>query len=274
MNLNSLENKVILITGASSGIGLAAASIAIKNNAQVILISRTITNKKDYFLSLGASEENFLLVDVDVKDANAIQVAVELGIAKFGKIDFLIANAGISMRAMFIETDLSVLHELMDVNFWGAVHIIKAALPYMVKRNEGAITAISSIAGFKGLPARTGYSASKFALSGFIDTLRLELTKTNIQVSLICPGYTSSNIRKSALNAKGKAQAETPLDESKLMTAEKVAIEIFLAMLEGKREVILSREGKLVYLMRFLMPKFLDKLVFQKISKEVNSPFS
>lgn len=273
MEFNFLKGQVVLITGASSGIGLACAEIAIKNEAKVILLSRTIYSKKEYFVSLCSNDENLLVLEVDVTNADAVSLAVEQGMKKFGRIDILIANAGISMRALFQNTDLNVLHRLMNVNFWGAVHCIKAVLPDMIKRNEGAIVTISSVAGFKGLPARTGYSASKFALIGFMDALRIELLKTNIHLSVIAPGYTNSNIRRTALNAKGEQQAETPLNEAKLMSADSVARSIYEAVSKKEAEKILSIEGKLSFLLKFFAPRFLDRIVFRKISKEINSPF-
>lgn len=273
MEFNFLKGQVVLITGASSGIGLACAELAIKNDAQVILLSRTINTKKEHFASLCSDEENLLLLEVDVTHAEAVSMAVEQGLQKFGRIDVLVSNAGISMRALFQNTELSVLHRLMDVNFWGAVHSIKAVLPDMIKRNSGSIIAISSVAGFKGLPARTGYSASKFALIGFMDALRIELLKTNIHLSVIAPGYTNSNIRRTALNARGEQQAETPLNETKLMSAETVARSIYDAVKKKESEKILSIEGKLSYLLKFIAPRLLDRIVFNKISKEVNSPF-
>jgi len=273
MNLHYLKNKVIVITGASSGIGFACASLALKNGAKVILISRTISSKKGYFEEQGAGEHNMLLFDVDVTDFLAVQNAMREGIKQFGTIDILISNAGISMRALFKDADIKVLHQLMDVNFWGTVHMVKSVLPIMLKNNSGSIIAISSIAGFKGLPSRTGYSASKFAINGFMDSLRIELLSTQIKVSLVAPGYTSSNIRKTALNAVGLAQAETPLDESKLMSAEAVALAVYEAVLNGAREKVLTFEGKATYWFRCLIPARLDRLIFNKLKKEPNSPF-
>ena len=273
MNLSSLKNQVVLITGASSGIGFACAKLALKNGAKVILLSRTISSKLDDFLNLGFPAENYLLIDVDVTDFETVQAAVSKGLAHYGRIDVLISNAGLSMRALFQNTDLKVLHQLMDVNFWGTVHLVKSVLPSMLQRNAGSILAISSVAGYKGLPARTGYAASKFAINGFIDSLRIELLKTGIHVALVAPGYTNSNIRKTALNEMGIAQAETPLDENKLMTAEAVAAEIFDVVLNQKREKVLTLQGKITYWLRMLIPSQLDQLVFNKIKMEANSPF-
>lgn len=273
MNLQLLKNKVILITGASSGIGFACAVLALQHEAKVILMSRTISSKRIEFLGFGIDEKNMLLLDVDVTDFNAVQLAVDKSLSHFGQIDVLISNAGISMRALFKDTDLKVLHSLMDVNFWGTVHLVKAVLPSMLKRDDGSIVAISSIAGYIGLPARTGYSASKFAIIGFMNTLRIELLNTGIHCGILSPGYTNSNIRKTALNERGIAQAETPLNENKLMSAESVAQEIFAVVLMRRRERVLSFEGKASYWLRNIIPGFLDRIIFNKIKRENNSPF-
>ena len=144
---------------------------------------------------------------------------IEHAVARFGRIDILVNNAGISMRAMFKDLDLNVIRRLMDVNFWGTVYCTKYALPHILK-TEGSVVGVISIAGFKGLPARTGYSASKFAIYGFLDTLRVEHLKDNLHVMIFAPGFTASNIRESALVADGSHQGETPRDENKMMTAQ------------------------------------------------------
>ncbi len=272
MKFQSLKNQIVLITGASSGIGFACAILALKNGAKVVMLSRTISTKRNQFIELGFSEDDFLLLDVDVTEYDKVQIAVNTAIDQFGRIDMLISNAGLSMRALFQDTDLKVLHRLMDVNFWGTVHVVKSVLPTMLARNAGSIIAISSIAGFKGLPARTGYSASKFAMNGFMDTLRIELLNTKIHLGVVSPGFTSSNIRKTALNNLGFAQAETPLNEAKLMPAESVAFEIFETAVNKKREKVLTWEGRMTFWLRSIIPDVLDRIIFNKLKREPNSP--
>ena len=172
----------------------------------------------------------------------------------------------------FSEVDLKVLKELMDINFWGAVYCTKYAMNEILK-NKGSIVGISSIAGYKGLPGRTGYSASKFAMNGFLESLRTENLKTGIHVMIVCPGYTASNIRKTALNKEGKAQGETPFDESKLMSAEEVADNIVKGVMKRKRTIILTMQGKLTVFANKFFPAFLDKIVYRVVAKEKDSPF-
>jgi short-subunit dehydrogenase len=179
-------------------------------------------------------------------------------ILKFGTIHVLINNAGNSMRALFKDVELKVLKELMDINFWGAVYCTRHAINEILK-NKGSIVGISSIAGYKGLPGRTGYSASKFAMQGFMESLRIENLNTGIHVLIVCPGYTSSNIRNTALNKNGKAQGETPFDESKLMSAEKVADEILDGVAKRKRTIILSVQGKFTVFLNKFFPSWVDR---------------
>lgn len=193
-------------------------------------------------------------------------------IQHFNKIDVLINNAGMSMRGLLNDTDLSVLKRLMDVNFWGAVYLTKYALPYLLQ-SHGSVIGVSSIAGFKGLPARTGYSSSKFALQGFLESLRNENHKTGLHVLIACPGYTESNIRKTALNANGEIQGETPLNESKLMSAEEVAEKIWQAYEKKSWYIIMTLQGKLAVWINKLWPRLADWLTYRVISKEPNSPF-
>jgi short-subunit dehydrogenase len=190
---------------------------------------------------------------------------------RWGGIDVLINNAGISMRALFEDLDLSVIRELMDINFWGAVYCSKYALPSLLQR-KGVIAGISSIAGYRGLPGRTGYSASKFALQGFLESLRTEMLRTGVHVMWVSPGFTSSNIRNVARSSDGSAQAETPLDESKLMSAEECARLIIEGIENRKRTLVFTCQGKLAVWLNKLFPALADKLVYKHFLNEADSP--
>lgn len=160
----------------------------------------------------------------------------------------------------------------MDINFWGTVYCTKYALPYILA-SRGSIIGISSIAGFIGLPGRTGYSASKFAMHGFLQSLRIENRKHNLHVMIACPGFTASNIRNTALNAEGKPQGESPLDESKIMQPATVADIIFQGLKKKKNTLIMTTEGKLAVLLSRFFPLWIEKMVYEKMVKEPNSPF-
>jgi short-subunit dehydrogenase len=160
----------------------------------------------------------------------------------------------------------------MDTNFWGAVYCTKYALPSILK-NKGSVVGISSIAGKKGLPGRTGYSSSKFALEGFLETLRTENIKKDLHVLVACPGFTASRIRQTALAADGNTQGESPRDEQKMMSAEQVADEVFIAVKKRKRDLVLTFNGKLTVFLNKIIPAWLDKIVYNHMAKEPDSPF-
>ncbi|MCX7605724.1 MAG: SDR family oxidoreductase [Bacteroidia bacterium] len=260
--------KVAWVTGASSGIGEALTRQLATQGWCVIAQGR----RKDRLEILAASYPDQIIPFVgDVRDEDACMKVPELAQERFGRLHAVIANAGISHRALVEEVSLQVLREVMEVNFWGAVHVIKAALP-LIKVNQGWIVGISSIAGFRGLPARSGYSASKFALNGFLEALRTELYGSGVCVLTVAPGFTRSEIREKALTATGLPQAESPLPEHKLMSAEAVAERIYRAMLRRKKYLVLTRQGRLtVWLNRFLNGA-LDKFIYQHFVQEPGSP--
>ena len=263
-----MEKKVVIITGASSGIGKALAREYARNGASLVLASRTAA--RDEYLDNTGSE--VLYVTADVSREEDCRELISAAIARFGRIDLLINNAGISMRALFSEVELSVMHQLMNTNFWGTVYCTRYALPWLLE-SKGSVVGVSSIAGYKGLPGRAGYSASKFAMQGFLEVLRIENRKKGLHVLIACPGFTASNIRQTALSKDGSMQGETPLDESKLMSAELVARHIRSAVENRKERLVLTTQGKLTVLLNKFFPKIVDKLVYDHMAKEPNSPF-
>lgn len=264
-----MQNKVVVITGGTSGIGKALAITYLKAGAKVAVCGR----KSDVLQAMEkeVASDNLYTYTADVSKEEDCKQFVEQVIARLGKIDILINNAGISMRALFRDADLTVLKQLMDINFWGTVYCTKYALPSLLA-NKGTVVGVSSIAGYRGLPGRTGYSASKFAMQGFLEALRTENLHTGINVMWVSPGFTASNIRNTALNEQGRAQAETPLDEGKLMSAETVADEIMKAVTKRKRTLVLTGQGKLTVLLSKLFPGLLDGLVYNHFRKEPGSP--
>jgi len=213
-----------------------------------------------------------LPVKADVSVEDDCRELVRKTVEEFGTIDVLINNAGISMRALFEEVELGVLRSLMNTNFWGTVYCSKFALPYLLK-SKGSLVGISSIAGYKGLPGRTGYSSSKFAMQGLLEVIRIENRKKGLHVLIAAPGFTASNIRNVALSKDGSQQGETPLDESKLMPAETVARKIADAIGKRKRTLILTTQGKITVLVNKFLPSFMDKMVYNHMAKEPDSPF-
>lgn len=266
-----MKNKVIIITGASSGIGKACAEKFGEMGAKVVLAARNINNLNEAATQLQKSNIDLLAVQCDVAKKEDCEKLINETVQKYGQIDVLVNNAGISMRALFNDTDLSVIERVMNINFWGTVYCTKYALPYLLK-SKGSVVGVSSIAGYLGLPARTGYSASKYAMQGFLDALRTENLKTGLHVMVACPGFTASNIRNTALSSDGSAQGESPRKEEKMMTAEEVANYIYKGVVNRKRTLVLTTEGKLAVFLGKLFPKFIEKQVFNKMAKEPDSP--
>ena len=268
-----MKDKVVIITGAASGIGLSLTR-AFANQRAHLCIADLNADKLTFVQQ--ELEQQFegikvLSVPTDVSNEADCKVMVEKCLTCFGRIDILINNAGISMRALFKDLDIKVIKKLMDVNFWGTVYCTKYALPHLLNA-KGTVAAISSIAGFKGLPARTGYSASKFAIQGFLETIRIEHLYDGLHVMIIAPGFTASNIRFTALTADGSVQAETPRDEAKMMSPDMVAKHIIKGIQKRKSQIVLTLQGKAVVWINKFFPRFVDRMEYKVMAKEPDSP--
>ncbi len=255
--MNKFKDKVVAITGGTDGIGKALVNEFLNAGSKVSTCSRT-TDKLDN-LSKELNSKLLLTVQADVSNESDCANFISQTLNAFGHIDILINNAGISMRALFKDTDISTLKQLMDVNFWGSVYCTKYALESIILQ-KGSIASVSSIAGYRGLPGRSGYSASKFALNGWMEALRTELLDSGVNVLWVCPGFTQSNIRNVALNKDAKPQGESPMNESKLMTSEECAGHIVKAIEKRKRTLVLTFTGKETVWLNKLFPSLADRL--------------
>ncbi len=266
-----MKDKVVIVTGASSGIGLATSLEFAKAGAKVVLAARRKDLIEEAAESIRKSGQEALAVVTDVTVEEDCKDLINITIEKFGRIDILVNNAGISMRALFRDVDISVLKKLFDVNFWGAVICTKYALPHLI-RSKGSVIGVSSVAGFIGLPGRTGYSASKYALHGFLETLRIENLRNGLHVLVLCAGFTKSDIRKKALTADGSPQGFTPREEEKMMQPVEVAQAIIHAVKRRRNYVILTLEGKMTALVKRIAPRFLEYAAYVKMANEPDSP--
>lgn len=266
-----MNQKVVVITGASSGIGQALAFAFGRTGAAIVFCGRKADALQTTAQALSAVGITNLPVVADVSVEADMQRLMADAVGRFGRIDVLINNAGISMRAMFAETDPDVLRKLMDINFMGTVYATRYALPH-IQQTKGSIVGISSIAGYRGLPVRTGYSASKFAMNGFLEALRTELLHSGVHVLTACPGFTASNIRFSSLDAQGRTKGDTMRDEGAMMSAEECADHILKAVQKRKRELILTTQGKLTVFINKWLPSLADRLVYNTLAKEKGSP--
>jgi short-subunit dehydrogenase len=267
-----MKDKVIIITGATSGIGKALAYECASRGAWLTISGRNNEKLMEISEDLLKTGIKVLPVKADVSSEDDCRELIRKTVEEYGRIDVLINNAGISMRALFAEVDLDVLRKLMDTNFWGTVYCSKFALPYLLS-SKGSLVGVSSVAGYKGLPGRTGYSSSKFAMMGLLEVIRIENRKKGLHVLIAAPGFTTSNIRNVALSKDGSQQGETPLDESRLMSAETVAGKIADAIEKRKRTLVLTTVGKMTVLLNKFLPAFMDKMVYNHMAKEPDSPF-
>jgi short-subunit dehydrogenase len=255
---NFFKDKVVAITGGSDGIGRALVDELIARGAKVATCGRN----QDKLYDLQVKNPGVLLhtIVADVSSYSDCANFISSTITTFGGIDILINNAGISMRALLQDLELDVLKKVMDINFYGTVYCTKLALESIIK-NKGTIVGVSSIAGYRGLPGRSGYSASKFAVNGWLEALRTEMLDTGVNVMWVCPGFTASNIRNTALNNKGNQQGESPMNEGELMSAEVCAKHILKAIEKRKRTLVLTFTGKRAVFMNKFFPRLTDRLV-------------
>jgi short-subunit dehydrogenase len=267
-----MKDKVVIITGASSGIGKACAEEFGKKGASIIITGRNAANLQETSMSLTKAGINNLAIVADASLEEDNKRMVEETLRTYGRIDILINNAGISMRALFADLSLEVFRKVIDINFYGTVYATKYCLPHIIA-TRGSIIGISSINGYRGTPARTAYSASKYAMQGFLESLRTEVMKKGVHILVACPGFTSSNIRNAALLANGQPQGESPREEEKLMSSEEVARHILKATLQRKRDLILTTQGKLAVFLNKWIPGVMDKVVYNVMAKEKDSPF-
>jgi short-subunit dehydrogenase len=252
------ENKVVLVTGGTDGIGKALVEALLGLGAKVATCGRN--HDKLYQLQANYPSAPLHTILTDVSNEGECHHLVNSTIEIFGGIDILINNAGISMRAEIKDTEMEVFRQLMNINFFGSLYCTCFALDSIIER-KGTIVGVSSIAGYRGLPGRSGYSASKYALQGWLEALRTELLETGVNVMWVCPGFTSSNIRNAALTREGKPQGESPLEEGNLMSAGEVAEKILKAIEKRKRTLIMTFTGKQTVFMNKFFPSLADKLV-------------
>ena len=269
---NRFKDKVVIVTGASSGIGEAVARRFAASGSKVMLAARSGGKLSRITGEIRDKNQEASYIITDVSSETDCKNLVDKTVEKYGTVDILVNNAGISMRALFDEVDLKVLHDLMNVNFWGTVYCTKYALPFLVA-NKGSLIGMSSIAGFNGLPGRTGYSASKFAMHGFLETIRIENLRKGLHVMIIAPGFTASEIRLHARTKDGTEQGMSPQEEKNLMTPEYVAKCVQRGIIWKKRNMILTWVGRFTALFQRILPTLVDWGFYVAMKREPDSPF-
>lgn len=265
--MSTINNKVILITGASEGIG-AELALRLGPGNQVVIAARRMDKLKEVADKINKNGGRAHPVACDVSDQTQCEALVEETIKVFGGIDVLVNNAGVSMHAWFDEiTDLSTFEKLFRVNVMSMVWITHKALPSMRVRG-GLVVGISSLAGKTGVPARTTYCTSKFAMSGFMEALRIELMGTGVDVCAIFPGVVDTEIRRNGLNSEGQRAGVSGLREQGAMSVDECVDEIVAAMEERKREWVMTSKGRLGLKLKPFFPQMIDKMAREALDEE------
>ena len=255
------KDRRVWITGASSGIGEALARAFHGSGAKLILSARREEELRRVQAACGGEPDTRLL-PLDVTEAQSLQEKTRAALAMFGGIDILVLNAGITQRSRTRETDESVYRRLMEVNFFGPEALARAVLPSMLAQKSGHMVVISSVAGKIGVPMRSGYSATKFALHGFFEALRAEEERNGIHVTMVCPGYIRTDISLSALRGDGRRHAKMDSEIARGMPVDECARQILRGVAHKKKEIVVAaaREKALVYIKR-IFPDLLARMV-------------
>ena len=263
--MDSFAGKTVLITGASEGIGRALALALAAQGAHLALNARNAVRLEDSARQCAARGAQVLALPGDVsRQADCTMLATRT-VQRFGRLDALVNNAGITMWSRFdAVTDFSVFERLLAVNYLAAVYLTAAALAHL-KESRGLIVAVASLAGLTGVPERTGYAASKHALVGFFESLRIELRGTGVDVTIIAPDFVVSEIHRRAVGADGQPLKDSPMQEAHIMTAQDCAQLIVAAMRRRRRMLITSARGRLGRWARLSAPGLVDALAARAI---------
>ena len=263
---SAADGMVTVITGASKGIGAELAiQLAGRPGARLVLGARSERELEQVAGECRARGAKALVVRCDVALERDCAALVSGAILAFRRIDCLVNNAGMTMWARFEEIeDLSVLERIMHVNYMGAVYCTRHALPWL-RESGGLLVGISSLAGRTGVPTRTGYSASKHAMAGFFDSLRIELAGSGVAVTMVYPGFVATGIRENATGPDGKPIRVSPVKEGEVMSVEACAARIVRAIDRREREVVMTARGKIGLLLKLFAPALVDRIAKRAI---------
>ncbi len=235
--MKTLKDKTVWITGASAGIGEALAKSFAFEGANLVLTSRREAELSRVARETNLPDEKILILPADLSLHDQVGTLVDTVVKKFGKIDILFNNAGVSSRALIIESPLEIDKKVMDINYFGPVALTKAVLPHMIAQGSGHIAVTSSVMGKFGTPLRSAYSASKHALHGFFDTLREEVSDFGIKVTILCPGYIKTQVSVNAITATGEKFNKMSRYQQSGASASKLAQRTVRGIKKGKREI-------------------------------------
>jgi short-subunit dehydrogenase len=257
----------VIVTGASSGIGRALCEVLAPQRPRLVLAARDQARLERVAEACRARGAETLVAPTDVASADECGRLVARTVAHFGAVDVLVNNAGAGMIAPFEEvTDLSIFEQLMRVNYLSCVYLTHHALPHL-KRSRGQIVVVASLAGLTGVPTRTGYAASKHALFGFYDSLRIELDGTGVAVTILAPDFVVSEIHERAAGPDGRPLGKSPMQESRIMTAERCAALMVPAMEKRRRLLVMSLRGRLGRFVRLVAPGLIDRVARKAVAR-------
>ena len=264
-----LKGKVALITGASTGIGKALALALAGRGVHLALGARGVGELEKVALECRNLGVRAIAIGVDVAVPEQCKAFVEQALAELGGVDIVVNNAGIGMWAQFKDvTDLCLFDHLMRVNYFGAVHVTHAALPSVIQR-KGLLVAVSSLTGKTGVPTRSGYAASKHAMQGFFDSIRIELAPEGVDVLVVSPGFVATDIRARGFAADGKAHGESPRDEDHATMSVEECVRIMMKAIERReREVVMTAKAKLGMWLRLVAPKLVDNIAARAVKSK------
>jgi short-subunit dehydrogenase len=262
-----MKDNVVVITGASKGIGAELARQLAAKGARLVLAARNLPELEAVAAQCRASGATVVTVKADVAVERDCQAVIAGAVLAFGRVDALVNNAGMSMWARFEEIrDLAVLERIMQVNYMGAVYCTHHALPYL-REARGRLVGISSLAGRTGVPTRTGYAASKHAMTGFFDSLRIELEGSGVTVTMIYPGFVATGIRENATGPDGLPILVSPVREGEVMSAAECAARIVRAIERREREVVMTARGRMSLWLKLLAPSLVDRIARRAIER-------
>ncbi|MEJ2168539.1 MAG: SDR family oxidoreductase [Desulfobacterales bacterium] len=264
-----MKDKVVVVTGAASGIGAAVCRRFSRDGAKIGLIDRDADGVQAAADKLRSVGVDALGLKCDVVAEAECNTAIREVIRHYGGIDILVNNAGITQRSAFLETKVSVYRQVMDVNFFGALHCTRAAVDSLIER-RGSIIVIESLAGVTPLLGRTGYCASKHALHGFFTSLRAELRDTGLHIMIVCPGFVKTNLQTRALDGDGRVTSHPQSLVGKPASPEKIADAILKGTLRRRKLLILTPVGKLSYLISRFAPVLYESLMARQVQEELN----
>jgi short-subunit dehydrogenase len=259
--MTAVKDKVIWITGASSGIGEALAIKLAAKGSRLVLSARNETALREVFGKCRLENSTGMVLPLDLEKSSAFEEAAKKVIQHFGKIDILINNGGVSQRSLALETPAELDRKIMEINFFGTLALTKAVLPYMISAGRGHIVVISSIAGKFGYFYRSAYAASKHALHGFFESLRVELMDRQIPVTIICPGKIKTDISMNALTKNGEAQKVMEKSHARAMDAGNCAEKIIRAIERDKEEVFIGGKELLAVWVKRFFPNLFTRII-------------